>query len=100
MKIQQRQGERAPAQQLGHGLYEERNRYASDEVDENIVGMLMGKKLCYDQYGEILDDCASDDYRTKVYTEKDLEIYETQRDLFWWYCKQDVYQSLLGGRLV
>jgi hypothetical protein len=100
VKIQQRREEHARgyrSHQLVHGFYEERNRYASDELDEGIVGMLMGKKLRYDQYGEIVEDCASDDHGTTVYTERDLEMYETRRDLFWWYCKQDVYQSLLGG---
>ena len=67
-----------------------------DEVDENIVSMLMGKKLFYDRYGQIIDDNDSGD-PIKEYSERDLETYETQRDLFWWYCKQDVYQSILGG---
>jgi hypothetical protein len=24
-------------------------------------------------------------------------MYESQRDLFWWYCKQDAFQSILSG---
>jgi hypothetical protein len=69
---------------------------SSEDVDENIVGMLMGKKVQYDQYGQILDDSIPEN-GSKAYTLKELETYETQRDLFWWYCKFDVYQSLLGG---
>lgn len=69
----------------------------AEEVDENLVGMLMGKKVRYDQYGQIIEDFVSMKDWNKTYTERDLEIYETQRDLFWWYCKQDVYQSILGG---
>lgn len=30
-------------------------------------------------------------------TERDVETYEQLRDLYWWYCKMDVYQSFLGG---
>jgi hypothetical protein len=70
--------------------------FDSEETDENLVGVLMGKKVRYGEYGHV-DDFASEPYWPRNYTEKDLEIYETQRDLFWWYCKQDVYQSILGG---
>ena len=57
----------------------------------------MGKRLRYDEYGRILEDNLSGDGETKTYSQQELDIYETQRDLFWWYCKQDTYQSILGG---
>ncbi|KAL2061838.1 hypothetical protein VTL71DRAFT_7216 [Oculimacula yallundae] len=69
----------------------------NDEIDEGIVGTLMGRKISYDQYGHIIEDDRHAGTWGKEYTERDLEIYETQRDLFWWYCKQDAYQSILGG---
>ncbi len=89
--------QQAQAQGDGYGL-DDRAWFQSnpDEVDENIVSMLMGKKLFYDRYGQIIDDSNSGNPNTE-YSERDLETYETQRDLFWWYCKQDVYQSILGG---
>ncbi|KAG4430754.1 hypothetical protein IFR05_013755 [Cadophora sp. M221] len=68
-----------------------------DDVDEDIVGSLMGRKVSYDEYGQIIDDGRNAGIWGKEYTGRDLEIYETQRDLFWWYCKQDAYQSILGG---
>ena len=30
-------------------------------------------------------------------TKVDVERYDNLQDLFWWYCKMDVYQSILGG---
>lgn len=30
-------------------------------------------------------------------TDKEIREYENLRDLFWWYCKMDVYQSMLGA---
>ena len=27
----------------------------------------------------------------------DLSRYELYQDLFWWYAKQDAYQSIVGG---
>jgi hypothetical protein len=103
MKIQHRREEQErkyQAEQQGvRGYYEDRTRFQAivEDVDENIVGMLMGKRLRYDQYGRIMDDDVQDDSSGRTYTQRELEIYETQRDLFWWYCKQDVYQSILGG---
>lgn len=66
-----------------------------DEVNETLVGVIMGRKLNCDERGKILDH--SPDIRQKVYTQRDLEVYETQRDLFWWYCKQDMFQSVLSA---
>lgn len=103
MKSQQRQQEHDrifQAQQQGLGGFgDDRSRHLmpSEDVDENLVGMLMGKKVRYDQYGHILDDDISDNGGSRAYTPRELETYETQRDLFWWYCKFDVYQSVLGG---
>ncbi|TVY13049.1 hypothetical protein LARI1_G009242 [Lachnellula arida] len=85
-------------QGVGHNFYDDRLRHQAyvDDVDETIVSMLMGKKLRYDQFGQVIDDTLQDD-SGKTYSERDLELYETQRDLFWWYCKQDAYQAILGG---
>lgn len=69
----------------------------ADDVNETIVGMLMGSKLRYDEYGHIIDDISQHNDRDREYSDKDLEVFELQRDLFWWYAKQDVYQSILGG---
>ncbi len=68
-----------------------------DDVNESLVGMIMGKKLRYDQYGQVLDDVSAAGSQHKTYTQRELEIYENQRDLFWWYCKQDAFQSILSG---
>ena len=102
-KSQQRQEDDARSQQVQAqgGIYglDDRARLQTnvEEVDENIVSMLMGKQLFYDQYGQVIDDNPPGDLRGKEYSERDLDTYEIQRDLFWWYCKQDVYQSILGG---
>ena len=105
-KLQQRRNEHAKAYQAyqeyeSHvqGVQALRFQHppATEDVDENIVSMLMGKKLRYDQYGRILEESIPDDDANKTYTDVDLETYEIQRDLFWWYCKQDAYQSILGG---
>lgn len=100
-RAQHRQEEQMRLQQCQlHLPFDKRARFSSppaDEVDENLVGMLMGKKVIYDQYGQVMDSFVSEQDWNREYTERELETYETQRDLFWWYCKQDTYQSILGG---
>lgn len=68
-----------------------------DCVNEGLVSMIMGKKLRYDEYGQVLEDLQSFGNQHRVYTQRELETYETLRDLFWWYCKQDAFQSILSG---
>jgi hypothetical protein len=67
-----------------------------DDIDENFVGILMGKRLRYAEYGQILEDTETPNSEEKKYTKRDLDIFETQRDLFWWYTKQDALQSILS----
>ena len=66
-----------------------------EEVNEAIVSQLMGYKIKYDAYGGIVNDY-TDSPRAPI-TEKDIEIYKIHCDLFWWYAKQDVYQSGVSG---
>jgi hypothetical protein len=68
----------------------------AEEVDENIVGILMGQKLRYAEYGQVFDDASSAKVQEKKYTHRELDIFNTQRDLFWWFAKQDAFQSILS----
>ena len=102
LKLKQRQEEEAqnfPGMQQTFGSVSEDRLYqrANEDVDENIVGMLMGKRVRYDQYGQILDEDTADNTGRKSYSRKQLQDYEIQQDLFWWYCKMDAYHSILGG---
>ena len=66
-------------------------------VDERVVGQIMGWRIRYDQYGHIVDDIEGSEPPQKPITPKDIETYRLQADLFWWYCKQDVYQSIISS---
>lgn len=66
------------------------------DIDQGLISVLMGKAVDYDQFGFV----TSSDYKTqpeKSPTEKDVEEYRIRSDLFWWYCKQDLYQSMVSG---
>lgn len=60
------------------------------EADENIVGGLCGTGVSYDRYGHIGEV-------VQAPSAIDLEKYDTLKDLYWWYCKQDAYHSLISS---
>lgn len=61
------------------------------DVDEATIGFFAGIDPNYEDHGRVLDDDGQNSQPL------DLVNYETFRDLFWWYCKQDVYQCILSG---
>lgn len=69
------------------------------DVDESLVGLFMGRKVRYDEFGRIVDDTKYSPVETprRELTTKEVEEYEVRRDLFWWFSKQDIYQSYLSG---
>lgn len=68
-----------------------------DAIDENLVSTIMGWKTSYDHYGRVLEPSDTEDEDYKPMTPKEMENFELQCDLFWWYGKQDMYQSMVSG---
>lgn len=68
-----------------------------DEIDESLVNQIMGRKVHYDEYGQIIDMDKPVEVPKATITFKDIEEYKIYGDLFFWYCKQDMYQSIIGG---
>lgn len=65
-----------------------------NDLDYDILRAISGQDITADDYG--LGEGQSINLSSKV-TDRDIEHYENMRDLFWWYCKMDVYQSMLAG---
>lgn len=63
------------------------------EVDLELVKSLTGRPIYF------LEGIDPDAFpsKTRKCTDKDLENYERLADLYWWFCKMDVYQAFLGG---
>ncbi|CAD0088318.1 unnamed protein product [Aureobasidium mustum] len=59
------------------------------EADENIVGAICGTGVSYDRYGHIGEAMPPPQ-------PFNLETYDTLKDLYWWYCKNDAYHSLIS----
>lgn len=71
--------------------------WEDDTVDENLVSMIMGSKTSYDKSSRVLEENEVLSAYVKPLSPKEMENFETQGDLFWWYCKQDMYQSMVSG---
>ena len=67
------------------------------QLDENLISTIMGWQTNYNQYGQIIDDEEPAIKSEAPLTPKEIEVFEVQCDLFWWYAKQDMYQSILSG---
>ena len=66
-----------------------------DRMDTDFISELTGRVVNYGDAGLVREMDQVPPPRT--YTRRDIETYQHTVDLFWWYCKQDVYQSFLGG---
>ncbi|KAF4965747.1 hypothetical protein FSARC_6477 [Fusarium sarcochroum] len=64
------------------------------DLDYDLLHAISGQNMTAEDYG--LGEGQGIDLSNTV-TDRDIEQYENIRDLFWWYCKMDVYQSMLAG---
>ena len=67
------------------------------QLDENLISTIMGWQTNYNQYGQIIDDEEPAIKSEVPLTPNEIEVFEVQCDLFWWYAKQDMYQSIISG---
>lgn len=61
------------------------------DVDERIISDLVGREVRYGDHGQIMTPLSG------LPQELDLSKLEMLKDLYWWYCKQDAYQSIVSG---
>jgi hypothetical protein len=65
------------------------------DLDYELLSRITGHRVTAEDYG--LQEGQLLEEECLWTTDKDLETYDIMRDLFWWYAKMDVYQSILGG---
>ncbi|KAM0458157.1 hypothetical protein ACHAPV_001530 [Trichoderma viride] len=98
-----RQGQEANGYQLGHinsQFYGSHQQPVSPQgglnnLDYDFLRAITGLVVTPEDYGE--GERQPSDKRSAPATDKEIEKYDIICDLFWWYCKMDVYQSMLGG---
>ena len=68
-----------------------------NSVDESVVSQMTGVKVKYERHGSIVDESNVTTSNGRL-SEKEMDEYQTYRDLFWFYTKLDMIQALLRGR--
>jgi hypothetical protein len=71
---------------------EEDNPNQFNDVDEAMVSTFVGREVRYEDQSGYVETA-----QTQIPQELDLANFEILKDLFWWYCKQDAYQSIVSG---
>ncbi|KAF1811921.1 hypothetical protein P152DRAFT_381794, partial [Eremomyces bilateralis CBS 781.70] len=70
---------------------------APNEVDEGVLSTLVGREVRFDDFGQVEPEGSSSQGRTNPKKGFHLDHYDIYQDLFWWYCRQDAYQSIISG---
>lgn len=70
---------------------------AARRLDEYLISTLTGFNTRYNDYGQVVDETEGMPATEEPLQPRDVENYQVQCDLFWWYAKQDVYQSILSN---
>lgn len=61
------------------------------DVDESLISNFVGHEVRYDDHGFI------ETPQSRIPPSLDLSNFAILKDLFWWYCTQDAYQSIVSG---
>jgi hypothetical protein len=87
-----------PGMLIDQTLLSQRLEESSMMPDENIVSIIMGRKISYDDFGRVLGDTDGRKNRGSRLPDKlDLRTYEHLQDLYWFYARQDAFQSMVSG---
>ena len=95
---QQYQWQYGAVQPFGFALHEEPGKVEANftNINPGFISQLTGTRVTYEDFGLVYNEDGNRKASRK-YTDRDIETYEHISDLYWWYCKMDVYQSILGG---
>jgi hypothetical protein len=64
------------------------------DIDEDLISALVGRAIQYDEIGQVEPDKRKPNLS---FTAKDIENFRIQCDLYWLYCKQDLFRSIISG---
>lgn len=65
------------------------------QLNYSLLQIITGYPVCADDYGLQIGQPQAHSHIPA--SDRDVKLFENYADLFWWYCKMDVYQSILGG---
>ena len=67
------------------------------DLDENLISIILGWRTRYNEFGQVIEHSGPPSCDYLPLTAKDIETFEIQCDLFWWYAKQDMIQSIISN---
>ena len=83
--------------QYAQGALDDFPSRADRQLDDRLIGTIMGWGTRHDQHGRVTDDADPVPQSESPLTAHDIENFEVQCELFWWYVKHDIYQSIISG---
>jgi len=89
---QQQYGHLHTSQPFEGRLWDEINQVP--DADPHLVSILTGRVVDYDEFGHIENEHNT---QNPGLASVDIPKFEMQKDLFWWFTKQDVVQCLVSG---
>lgn len=88
--------EQNPEIVLDRRQFSENLRGKNLEPDAKMVSAIVGKYVSYDDFGMIIEDNGARKDQKMAY-DFDFEEFKTLQDLYWWYCRHDMWQSCVSG---
>lgn len=98
LKLQMQHGHpNAYWHQHAQGALDDFPARADRQLDERLITTITGWGTRYDRHGQITDEHDPPTHTESPLTARDIENFEIQCELFWWYVKHDIYQSIISG---
>lgn len=95
-QFKQKRMEAAAKWQLGQRKQSEAFNFSAEDlldeipdIDERVVSDIVGRPVVYGDVGPVMTP--------RMTVDLDLNRLEILKDLHWWYCKQDAFQSIISG---
>lgn len=65
--------------------------------DEGMISTIVGEKVSYDDFGRVFEETGKRASNNAIFNDLDLRTYEILQDVFWFYARQDAFQSIISG---
>ncbi|KAF2002276.1 hypothetical protein P154DRAFT_553189, partial [Amniculicola lignicola CBS 123094] len=87
-----------PGMLIDQKLLQQKIKESAMMPDEGLVSTIVGRQVNYDDFGRVVEeDNVRQERRRNQLGKIDLRGYETLQDLYWWYARQDAFQSIVSG---
>jgi hypothetical protein len=87
-----------PNMLIDQKLLDQKLKESTMMPDETLISTIVGMTVRYDDYGRVFEDVDMNQGPRQGFRGKlDLRTFETLQDLYWFYMRQDAYQSILSG---